>query len=102
MVGRRPYQIVIGSPKGQDDSANVKRFFNSFKVSPINSDFLVNFENIRLTFCKTSPVYSNNRGDNHRGHRSFLFEPAKPASPPAAFELDELTITDLQQGPAIR
>lgn len=32
MVGRRPYQIVIGSPKGQDDSVNVKRFFNSFKV----------------------------------------------------------------------
>ena len=34
MVGRRPYQIVIGSPKGQDDTANVNRFFNSFKVSP--------------------------------------------------------------------
>ncbi len=33
MVGRRPYQIVIGSPKGMDDSANVNRFFNSFKVS---------------------------------------------------------------------
>jgi hypothetical protein len=33
MVGRRPYQIVIGSPKGEDDSANVNRFFNSFKVS---------------------------------------------------------------------
>ena len=33
MVGRRPYQIVIGSPKGQDDSASVNRFFNSFKVS---------------------------------------------------------------------
>jgi hypothetical protein len=32
MVGRRPYQIVIGSPKGLDDSANVNRFFNSFKV----------------------------------------------------------------------
>jgi hypothetical protein len=32
MVGRRPYQIVIGSPKGQDDSATVNRFFNSFKV----------------------------------------------------------------------
>ena len=32
MVGRRPYQIVIGSPKGQDDTANVNRFFNSFKV----------------------------------------------------------------------
>lgn len=33
MVGRRPYQIVIGSPKGQDDMANVQRFFNSFKIS---------------------------------------------------------------------
>ena len=32
MVGRRPYQIVIGSPKGQDDTASVNRFFNSFKV----------------------------------------------------------------------
>jgi hypothetical protein len=34
MVGRRPYQLVIGSPKGVDDSANINRFFNSFKVSP--------------------------------------------------------------------
>jgi len=33
MVGRRPYQIVIGSPKGTDDSASVNRFFNSFKVA---------------------------------------------------------------------
>ena len=33
MVGRRPYQIVIGSPKGQDDSVNLNRFFNSFKIS---------------------------------------------------------------------
>jgi hypothetical protein len=33
MVGRRPYQLVIGSPKGTDDSASVERFFNSFKVS---------------------------------------------------------------------
>ena len=33
MVGRRPYQIVIGSPKGVDDSVNVDRFFGSFKVS---------------------------------------------------------------------
>jgi hypothetical protein len=32
MVGRRPYQIVIGSPKGQDVTAQVTRFFNSFKV----------------------------------------------------------------------
>ncbi|HJU92069.1 MAG TPA: hypothetical protein VJ656_03955 [Pyrinomonadaceae bacterium] len=34
MVGRRPYQIVIGSPKGVDDSVNINRFFNSFKVTP--------------------------------------------------------------------
>ena len=33
MVGRRPYQIVIGSPKGQDDSINTNKFFNSFKIS---------------------------------------------------------------------
>ena len=32
LVGRRPYQIVIGSPKDMDDSANVNRFLNSFKV----------------------------------------------------------------------
>jgi hypothetical protein len=32
MVGRRPYQIVIGSPKTLNDSANTERFFNSFKV----------------------------------------------------------------------
>lgn len=34
LVGRRPYQIVIGSPKGTDDTVNVNRFFNSFKVTP--------------------------------------------------------------------
>ena len=33
LVGRRPYQIVIGSPKGFDDSVSANRFFNSFKVS---------------------------------------------------------------------
>jgi hypothetical protein len=33
MVGRRPYQIVIGSPKGQDDSISTNKFFNSFKIS---------------------------------------------------------------------
>jgi hypothetical protein len=33
MVGRRPYQIVIGSPKGQDDSVITNKFFNSFKIS---------------------------------------------------------------------
>jgi len=32
LVGRRPYQIVIGSPKGMDDTAMTERFFNSFKV----------------------------------------------------------------------
>jgi hypothetical protein len=34
MVGRRPYQIVIGTPKGQDDSVQTSRFFNSFKINP--------------------------------------------------------------------
>jgi hypothetical protein len=34
LVGRRPYQIVIGTPKGQDDSAQTSRFFNSFKINP--------------------------------------------------------------------
>ena len=34
LVGRRPYQIVIGSPKDMDDTAIVSKFFNSFKVSP--------------------------------------------------------------------
>ena len=34
MVGRRPYQIVIGSPKNLDDSTNLNRFFSSFKVRP--------------------------------------------------------------------
>lgn len=33
MVGRRPYLLIIGSPKGLDDSAYVNKFFNSFKVS---------------------------------------------------------------------
>jgi hypothetical protein len=32
MVGRRPYQIAIGYPKGADDPVAVNRFFNSFKV----------------------------------------------------------------------
>ena len=32
MVGRRPYQIVIGSPKEQDAAAETERFCNSFKV----------------------------------------------------------------------
>jgi hypothetical protein len=33
MVGRRPYQIVIGYPKGQSELAPITKFFNSFKVS---------------------------------------------------------------------
>jgi hypothetical protein len=33
MVGRRPYQIVIGYPKGDDELAPIGKFFNSFKVS---------------------------------------------------------------------
>ena len=32
MVGRRPYQIVIGYPKDQEDPLTTDRFFNSFKV----------------------------------------------------------------------
>ena len=34
MVGRRPYQLVIGSPKNVDESAAIDRFFSSFKVAP--------------------------------------------------------------------
>ena len=33
MVGRRPYQIVIGTPKDDPDAVSTNRFFNSFKVS---------------------------------------------------------------------
>ncbi len=33
MVGRRPYQIVIGYPKGQSEVAPIAKFFNSFKVT---------------------------------------------------------------------
>ena len=32
MVGRRPYQIVIGYPKDSADTNVINRFFNSFKV----------------------------------------------------------------------
>lgn len=32
MVGRRPYQIVIGYPKDQEDALTTNRFFNSFKI----------------------------------------------------------------------
>ncbi|HET9526620.1 MAG TPA: hypothetical protein VFO99_10660 [Pyrinomonadaceae bacterium] len=34
MVGRRPYQIVIGYPKDQEDPLTTNRFFNSFKIRP--------------------------------------------------------------------
>src|SRR5689334_9804578 len=34
MVGRRPYQIVIGYPKDDPDAVARNRFFESFKVSP--------------------------------------------------------------------
>ena len=34
MVGRRPYQIVIGYPKDDPDAVATNRFFNSFKVRP--------------------------------------------------------------------
>ena len=33
MVGRRPYQIIVGSPKGAEDSNSVSKFLDSFKVS---------------------------------------------------------------------
>lgn len=33
LVGRRPYQIVIGFPKGEAEMAPIGRFFDSFKVS---------------------------------------------------------------------
>ena len=33
MVGRRPYQIVIGTPKDDPDAVLTSRFFGSFKVS---------------------------------------------------------------------
>jgi hypothetical protein len=32
MVGRRPYLIVVSTSKDLDDSVNVTRFFESFKV----------------------------------------------------------------------
>lgn len=34
IVGRRPYQLIAGTLKGTDDSANVTRFFDSFKIRP--------------------------------------------------------------------
>jgi hypothetical protein len=32
IVGRRPYQLITGTPKGVDLSANTERFFQSFKI----------------------------------------------------------------------
>jgi hypothetical protein len=33
IVGRRPYLIVLGSPKGVDDTFALNRFFSSFKIT---------------------------------------------------------------------
>jgi hypothetical protein len=32
IIGRRPYQLIAGTYKGQDDSTNVSRFFESFQL----------------------------------------------------------------------
>jgi hypothetical protein len=34
IVGRRPYQLVVRTDKGLDDSESVSRFFDSFEVRP--------------------------------------------------------------------
>ena len=34
IVGKRPYQIIVGTSKFQDDAANIARFLNSFAVKP--------------------------------------------------------------------
>ena len=34
IVGRRPYLIVLISPKNVDDTPALNRFFNSFKITP--------------------------------------------------------------------
>ena len=34
IVGRRPYQLIALTPAGRDSSANLERFFSSFKVGP--------------------------------------------------------------------
>lgn len=36
IVGRRPYQLITGTLKGVDDSANTARFFESFKIKQPN------------------------------------------------------------------
>ncbi len=33
IVGRRPYQLITETSKGIDDSANITRFFESFKIT---------------------------------------------------------------------
>ena len=33
LIGRRPYQVTTGTTKGIDDSANITRFFESFKIT---------------------------------------------------------------------
>lgn len=33
VVGRRPYQLVVASPKGADATRNISRFFSSFEVT---------------------------------------------------------------------
>lgn len=33
VVGRRPYQLIAGTYKGQDDADNVGRFFDSFQIT---------------------------------------------------------------------
>jgi len=35
IVERRPYQIIVGTSKFQDDSAEVARFLNSFAIKPV-------------------------------------------------------------------
>jgi len=32
IIGRRPYQLIAGTYKDQDDTANVNRFFSSFEL----------------------------------------------------------------------
>ena len=33
IVGLRPYMLIVGTPKGRDDSANMDKFFASFQVN---------------------------------------------------------------------
>ena len=34
IVGRRPYQLIAVTPVGSDASANIQRFFSSFRLAP--------------------------------------------------------------------